>query len=641
MPALMRGMALATLGMAMLSPAGGAGLRTTESLAAAVDLDLLLAVADAALDKAEAGGGRASLEKGQEKGHAAAAAADPAGSEADAEEDAMEAKLEKVNELRATYSDAKRKLDEATEAHHAQSSVGAKNSAAKPESTGTRTSIEATLEKNQKAVDALDAAKSAHKELVAAKLDANMLIGNTTGPTNGCKTKELIFDKKILKAKTEAAKAKMAAEKASGMASAAAGELKALMASAEKAAASVKDQTSNLGKDGRLKRAKDATLAAKAANEEARTLKEESMTKQDESDDKIEDVRRLESEKAAVLASCGKKEEFVATIESEIEKRDDDAESEAAASGDAAAKAAAAEVAASKKSGSSSLDDADKDDDVSGEGGEAASEAGAKAASETGAEASATEDLDADAGEAAPEGADAEAAAAEKDHLLAKANADLVSGEKDIQIEKLTATIKNLRASMKVDAKIAGDKVNEVHALSEQLSGGETSGAAGGEGSEGSAVEEAASASGSLVEHAIATAEAKSDLLSKATSTVSAAQKIADAVPGPDDEIVSASEAEGSATGAASEAAKAEAVSAATASAAEAAEGAAAVDSKEMVDGDGKKRMVVVESSNAALTEGIHTPEIVKDAPVVEEPTAAATTTVATQNVPTVTISRR
>jgi len=569
-------------------------------------VDLLLAVADAALDKAEAGG----------RVSASEAAADPAGSEADAEEEEMEAKLDKVNELRASYSDAKRKLDEATEAHALQSTVGAKNSAAKPHSTGTRTAIEATLEKNQKAVEALDAAKAAHKKLVAAKLDANMLIGNTTGSNNGCKTKELIFDKKILKAKTEAAKAKMAAEKAAGMAAAAAGELKALMASAEKAAASVKDQTSNLAKDGRLKRAKAATLAAQAANEEARTLKEESMTKQDESDDKIEDVRRLESEKAAVLANCGKKEEFVAKIEAEIDARDDDAETEAAASGDAAAKVAATNVAATKKSGSSSLDSADNDDDVSGEGGKAASEA----ASEAGGEAGAVEDLDADAGEATPEGADAEAAAAEKDHLLTKANADLVSGEKDLQIEKLTATIKNLRASMKVDGKIAGDKIKEVHALSEELAGGEASG-------------ETSSASGSLMKHAIATAD-------EATATVSAAQKIADAVPGPNDEIISAAEAEGSPTGAAANAAKAQAISAATASAAAAATDMAAEGHREMMDGDGKKRMVVVESSNAELTEGIHTPEIVKDAPVVEGPEAVKTT-VATMKVPTVTISRR
>jgi hypothetical protein len=598
------------------TPASSVNLRAAEALTSRVDMDLLLAVADAALDKAEAGGRAAASE----------AAADPAGSEADAEEDAMEAKLEKVNELRASYSDAKRKLDEATEAHSVQSTVGAKNSAAKPHSTGTRTAIEATLEKNQKAVDALDAAKAAHKELVAAKLDANMLIGNTTGPTNGCKTKELIFDKKILKAKTEAAKAKMAAEKAAGMATAAAGELKALMASAEKAAASVKEQTSNLGKDGRLKRAKDATLAAQAANEEARTLKEESMTKQDESEDKIEDVRRLESEKAAVLANCGKKAEFVAKIEAEIEKRDDDAETKAAASGDVDAKAAAASVASTKKSGSSSLDSADNDDDVSGEGGEAASEAGG--------EASAQEDLDVDAGEAAPEGADADAASAEKDHLLAKANADLVSGEKDIQIEKLTATIKNLRASMKVDGKIAGDKIKEVHALSEELAGGRASGETGGG---AIAADEAnlSPGSGSLMNHAIATTEAKSHLLSEATATVTAAQKIADAVPGPNDEIVSASEAEGSPTGAASEAAKAEAISAATASAAAAATDMAGEGSREMVDGDGKKRMVVVESSNAALTEGIHTPEIVNDA------STAVKTTVATSMVPTVTISRR
>ena len=154
-----------------------------------------------------------------------------------------------------------------------------------------------------------------------------------------------------------------------------------------------------------------------------------------------------------------------------------------------------------------------------------------------------------DAGEAAPEGADADAASAEKDHLLAKANADLVSGEKDIQIEKLTATIKNLRASMKVDGKIAGDKIKEVHGLSEELAGGRASGETGGG---AIAADEAnlSPGSGSLMNHAIATTEAKSHLLSEATATVTTAQKIADAVPGPNDEIVSAAEAEGSPTGA-------------------------------------------------------------------------------------------
>ena len=94
---------------------------------------------------------------------------------------------------------------------------------------------------------------------------------------------------------------------------------------------------------------------------------------------------------------------------------------------------------------------------------------------------------------------------------------------------------------MKVDAKIAGDKVDEVHELSEKLTGNEA-GAAAATDKEGAAVEtQYSSSSGTLAERAVATVEAKST--------------IADAVPGPDDEIVPASEAEGTATGAASEAA--------------------------------------------------------------------------------------
>jgi hypothetical protein len=175
-----------------------------------------------------------------------------------AQEAAMEIKLELVNDKRNALTVANEKLKEAVDAHASQVSVGAQNSETQPHSTHTRTAIDASLHKNEQAKAALDVVKSAHAELVDAKLDANMIIGNNTGPANGCNSKELVYDKKILIAKTKAAKLKMSSARTKGLALAAAEELKAMMLAAETAAGSVGEQSSNLAKDGRLGRARNA-----------------------------------------------------------------------------------------------------------------------------------------------------------------------------------------------------------------------------------------------------------------------------------------------------------------------------------------------------------------------------------------------
>lgn len=244
----------------------------------------------------------------------------------EAQEAEMEKKLDLVNQKRTAYTEANNKLKEAVDAHHSQLSVGLQNSKKTPHSTHTRTAIGASLHKNEQAKIALDAVKVAHSELVQAKLDANMIIGNNTGPNNGCNTKELVYDKKILAAKTKAAKLKMSAKRTKGMALSAAEELKAMMLAAETAAASVSEQTSNLAKDGRLGRARNATIKAQEANEEARNLKEVSLNLEDQVEDAMETVRRLEREKNTVMASCGKKEKFLEKVEAEIQKKDDEKE---------------------------------------------------------------------------------------------------------------------------------------------------------------------------------------------------------------------------------------------------------------------------------------------------------------------------
>lgn len=259
-----------------------------------------------------------------------AAASDvTATADGDKVEEEAEQKLKVVEDKRAEYEALKQKFDDAVDAHHKQVEVASTNARDETYSTGTRTAIEASLGKNEEADKLLEAVKKAHEDLVSAKTDAGLLIGASSN-ANGCKTKELVFDKKILAAKTKAARLQMEAKRISGLSLAAASELKAMMKSAEEAADMVKVQTSNLARDSRLQRAKNATLAAQKANEDARNLKERSLRAQDESDDAVEEVRRLEKEKDAVMTSCGEKAKFMRKAELELAKRDAAEESEAA-----------------------------------------------------------------------------------------------------------------------------------------------------------------------------------------------------------------------------------------------------------------------------------------------------------------------
>ena len=116
--------------------------------------------------------------------------------------------------------------------------------------------------------------------------------------------------------KAQAAKAKTDAQHAKARADAAATELGHLMTVASEGANAASSSSTPLDdKSGRLARARNATEHAKQANEEARELREKSLQLEDDAADLEVHLKRLLSEKAALVATCGKKEEYINRVE--------------------------------------------------------------------------------------------------------------------------------------------------------------------------------------------------------------------------------------------------------------------------------------------------------------------------------------
>ncbi len=187
--------------------------------------------------------------------------------------------------------------------------------------------ITASLDKNAKASAALSESETANSAVVQAQIAAGVTVGgnNNTQGTNACKAKAQSFDIEIQSTKTAAAKAQMASDQAKARADAAAKELMGLMRAAETAADMTSTESSMQGKAGRLARARNATAHAKAVNEEARALRETSLQRADEAADLIVHLNRLQSDKAAaVLATCGKKQEYMAKVDEVLESTAED-----------------------------------------------------------------------------------------------------------------------------------------------------------------------------------------------------------------------------------------------------------------------------------------------------------------------------
>ena len=233
----------------------------------------------------------------------------------------QEAAFEKVNALATDAADKKAKLDQALRMHSDQVKVAEKNGVEEALSTQTRTAISASLRKNAEATAALRASETAEATLTKAKSDAGMITGRHNSSAHGsslCKTKALAFDAKIKLTKEQAAKAQMESDKAKARADAAAQELTAHLAEAKMAAETTHSKTSLEGKSARLARAKNSTEHAQHANEQARVLRETSLKLEDDAADLIVHLKRLESEKATILSTCGKKDEYVARVDQAV-----------------------------------------------------------------------------------------------------------------------------------------------------------------------------------------------------------------------------------------------------------------------------------------------------------------------------------
>merc|ERR1712072_854192 len=173
---------------------------------------------------------------------------------------------------------------------------------------------------NNRADEALLKVRATHKDLMAAKMDAGMVVG--AKPKGPCHQKRTIYEKRIAIAKARAAELDSKAQKLKAKAEAAALALELKLKRANDAAASVKDQSSHLSMDGRLDSARNATIAAKAARDEAAMLKEESARATDASDDALEDAMKIQKEMKAILDVCKNKQKFLKDQEKEMEDRE-------------------------------------------------------------------------------------------------------------------------------------------------------------------------------------------------------------------------------------------------------------------------------------------------------------------------------
>jgi hypothetical protein len=249
-------------------------------------------------------------------------------------EDDMETKMKRVQEMNAKHEKAKKKFDELRDLTSKSAQVSKDSATEDSTSTRTRVAVDGSIFQNDRADKQLVKVRSAHKNLMDAKMDAGMVVG--AKPKGPCHQKRVIFEKRISLAKTRATELDLKSKKLKAKAEASALALELKLKRANDAAASVKDQSSHMSMDGRLDSARNATIAAKAARDEAAMFKEEAARAQDASDDALEDAMKIQKEMRAILDICKNKQDFMKQQEKEM------AEKEEAADGDKKTQMAAA-----------------------------------------------------------------------------------------------------------------------------------------------------------------------------------------------------------------------------------------------------------------------------------------------------------
>lgn len=257
------------------------------------------------------------------------------------QEDNIEEKMKVVQEMNSRHEKAKKKFEELRDLTAKSAEVSKESATSDATSTRTRVAVDGSIFQNNRADEALLKVRATHKDLMAAKMDAGMVVG--AKPKGPCHQKRTIYEKRIAIAKARAAELDSKAQKLKAKAEAAALALELKLKRANDAAASVKDQSSHLSMDGRLDSARNATIAAKAARDEAAMLKEESARATDASDDALEDAMKIQKEMKAILDICKNKQEFLKKQEKEMEAKEEAADGDKQAQLDADAKAKAAE----------------------------------------------------------------------------------------------------------------------------------------------------------------------------------------------------------------------------------------------------------------------------------------------------------
>lgn len=257
------------------------------------------------------------------------------------QEDNIEEKMKVVQEMNSRHEKAKKKFEELRDLTAKSAEVSKESATTDATSTRTRVAVDGSIFQNNRADQALVKLRATHKDLMAAKMDAGMVVG--AKPKGPCHQKRTIYEKRIAIAKARAAELDSKAQKLKAKAEASALALELKLKRANDAAASVKDQSSHLSMDGRLDSARNATIAAKAARDEAAMLKEDSARATDASDDALEDAMKIQKEMKAILDICKNKQEFLKKQEKEMEAKEEAADGDKQAQLDADAKAKAAE----------------------------------------------------------------------------------------------------------------------------------------------------------------------------------------------------------------------------------------------------------------------------------------------------------
>merc|ERR1719163_322364 len=163
----------------------------------------------------------------------------------------METKMKRVQEMNAKHEKAKKKFDELRDLTSKSAQVSKDSATEDSTSTRTRVAVDGSIFQNDRADKQLVKVRSAHKNLMDAKMDAGMVVG--AKPKGPCHQKRVIFEKRISLAKTRATELDLKSKKLKAKAEASALALELKLKRANDAAASVKDQSSHMSMDGRLR----------------------------------------------------------------------------------------------------------------------------------------------------------------------------------------------------------------------------------------------------------------------------------------------------------------------------------------------------------------------------------------------------